>query len=322
MKPGTVAAHAWRIALLLAGLAIYPVEAGLDYLLKPRKLAQDTYVFIGRTEDITTANGGNIVNTAFIATREGVLVIDTGPSLLYGQQMRKAIAAVSDRPIVRVFNTHHHPDHFLGNQAYADVPIEALPPTIEGLHRDGDAFAGNLYRMAGDWMRGTEVRLPTGEARPGRFALGGHDIELIALRGHTQADLLVFDHTTGVLFAGDLVFWQRTATTPHADLTAWLQSLDAIERLPYKLLVPGHGEPVPDARAIVQTRRYLTWLEQTFQRAASAGLDMPEVMRTDLPSEFAAVPLARSEFERSVSHLYRAIEAQVLDAGPRARSGN
>ncbi|HAW39797.1 MAG TPA: MBL fold metallo-hydrolase, partial [Pseudomonas sp.] len=46
--------------------------------------------------------GGNIVNTGFIVTDSGVVVIDSGPSRRYGEAMREAIARVTDRPIIKV----------------------------------------------------------------------------------------------------------------------------------------------------------------------------------------------------------------------------
>lgn len=301
-----------RWALLLVLALSMPIEAGLDYGLKPHKLAPDTYVFIGLSEDFSRENGGNIVNTGFVVTKDGVIVIDTGSSKRYGEQMRRAIAGVTDKPIRQVWITHHHPDHYFGNQGFRDAPIGALPASIGAMKQEGGPFAENLYRMAGDWMSETEPLAATQELRPGRMTIGGHDFELIALKGHTGADLVVLDHTTGVLFAGDLVFWQRAATTPHADIAEWLAALDRVQALKWKIMVPGHGAPHDDARGIVQTRNYLKWLDAALRKAAAEGLDMPELLQIKLPAEFAEIPLVRQEFERSIAHLYRGFEQDVL----------
>ncbi len=113
------------ILLLCLSLSL-PAVADLDYALKPRLIADDTWLLEGSTDNFAKDNGGNIVNTAFIVTEAGVVVIDTGPSRRYGEALRQAIASVTDKPVIQVLLTHHHPDHALGNQAFKDVPIGAL----------------------------------------------------------------------------------------------------------------------------------------------------------------------------------------------------
>lgn len=305
-----------RAGLLLLGLlaiAAQPLAAlELDYQLAPRRLAEDTYVLVGRTEDFSRANGGNIVNTAFIVTSLGVVVIDSGPSRLYGQQLRRAIAGITDKPVVRVFNTHHHPDHYLGNQAFAELPIAALPATIAGQKLEGGAFTENLYRMSGDWMKGTESSPAREVLAPGSTAIGDHEFEFFALSGHTAGDLLILDRRTGVLFAGDLVFYNRSPTTPHASIADWLVALAKIESIPFRLMLPGHGEPVTDLRGVTQTRRYLQWLDATLAQAAERGEEMTEILGRALPADLEGIALTRQEFARSVAHLYRQYEASTL----------
>lgn len=305
---------AWRRAFVL-GLAAFSSLAAadsLDYRLAPRKIADDTWVMVGKTEDFSRSNGGNIVNTAFVVTTEGVVVIDSGPSRLYAEQMRRAIADITAKPVIRVFNTHHHPDHFLGNQVFADVPTVALASTIAGQRQDGAAFTDNVYRLSGDWIKGTEPVPARETAGAGMRVIGNHTFELIALSGHTDGDLVILDRGTGVLFAGDLAFYNRAPTTPHASVSQWLAALDRLDRISYRTMVPGHGEPVGDGRAVEQTRRYLRWVEGALGQAAERGDEMTEVLGLAIPAEFAAMPLAREEFARSVAHLYRRYEAGTL----------
>lgn len=282
------------------------------YRLEPVAVAPDTWVVVGKTEDFSPANGGDIANVTFIDTGEGVVVIDTGSTLRYGTALRTAIARVTNAPIRAVWNTHHHPDHFLGNQAFADVPIAALSATRQGIRQDGNAFADNVYRMAGDWAKGTEMLAPTGELVPGTLHIGRHTFRLLALAGHTEADLAILDETTGVLIAGDLAFHDRAPTTPHADIPRWLASLDTLAALPYSVLVPGHGQPATNDRPLAQTRHWLTWLGATLRRAADEGLDAGEVLALPMPAELARLPLARSELTRSLAHLYRHMEAGAV----------
>lgn len=303
------------IALFALGWALLLAAADMDYGLAPEKIADDTWVLTGRSEDFSFTNGGNIVNTAFIVTQAGVLVIDSGPSRAYGEQLRRAIARITRQPVVRVINTHHHPDHFLGNQAFAPDTLAALPGTIHGIHTEGGSFNDNMYRLAGDWMAGTEPVAPIQPLAAGPLELGGHQFELIALEGHTGADLAILDRSTGVLFAGDLVFHDRAPTTPHARLPAWQASLDTLEALPFRHIVPGHGPVAKDAGPIRQTRAWLGWLDRTLRQAADEGLDMTEALALPLPVEFRRLAVADAEYRRSVGQLYPALEQQTLRTG-------
>ena len=289
-----------------------------QYPLQAQTVAPDTYVLEGKTEDFSKLNGGYIVNTAYIVTQDGVIVIDTGASRRFGEQQRAYIENTTGKKVSRVYLTHHHPDHFLGNQAYADVPIYALPATKQGIQQQGESFSDNMYRLIGDWMRDTKVTPPTQEAKAGKETVGGHELELIALQGHTPGDLAIFDHSTGVLFSGDLVFNNRAATTPNANIQQWLSALDALLKLPFKVLVPGHGKVSTDNAPITQTRAYLEWLQSTLQAAAAQGLDMTEVMQTPIPEQFQGVALAQHELRRSVTHLYPALETQQLKPAKQA----
>ncbi|MFP5339297.1 MAG: quinoprotein relay system zinc metallohydrolase 1 [Gammaproteobacteria bacterium] len=303
-----------RLLLLMFAFCLtLPAYAELRYTLQPRQIADDVWLLEGSTDNFDKANGGNIVNTGFIVTDAGVVVIDSGPSRRYGEAMRAAIASVTDRPVIKLLLTHHHPDHVLGNQAFTDVPIAALAGTTELLREQGNAMAENMYRLVGDWMRGTEVVLPTETLAPGMLDIGGRSLRLLALRGHTGADLAILDERSGVLFAGDILFYQRALTTPNSPgLDVWLEDLDTLEALPWKRLVAGHGPVADDAAPFLQMRDYLGWLDGLLREAANGGADMNEVIQSPIPERFAGISLTRYELIRSVSHLYPRYEAMAL----------
>ncbi|MDN5517810.1 MAG: quinoprotein relay system zinc metallohydrolase 1 [Pseudomonas sp.] len=301
-----------RWVLLLTCLFASLAQA-LDYHLQPRQIADGVWLLEGSTDNFATDNGGNIVNVGFIETADGVVVIDTGPSRRYGEALRQSIEKTTGKPVLRVLLTHHHPDHVLGNQAFADVPIAALPETTRLLAEQGDAMAENMYRLVGDWMRGTEVVLPSEEVHEGALEIGGRRLQLLALRGHTGADLAILDERTGVLFAGDILFYQRALTTPNSPgLDVWLADQDRLEAMPWKQIVPGHGPVTTDAAPFVQMRDYLGWLDGLLRQGAEQGAEMNELIRAPIPERFAQVNLSRYELIRSVSHLYPRYERNAM----------
>ena len=90
-------------ALMSAVLLLWvgPVSA-LEYQLQPEQIAPGTYLLQGKMQDFSRDNGGNIMNTAFVVTSDGVVVFDTGPSRRYGEAMRKAIAEVTNQPVLHI----------------------------------------------------------------------------------------------------------------------------------------------------------------------------------------------------------------------------
>ncbi|CAA6816197.1 MAG: SoxH protein, homolog, partial [uncultured Thiotrichaceae bacterium] len=298
--------------LQAAGTSTTATSKAFDYELKAVEIAKDTYLFQGKNEDFSVKNGGNVVNTGFIVTEDGVLIIDTGISRRYGEQQRAAIAKITDKPILAVYLTHHHPDHFLGNQAYSDSKIYALDETAKSIKLEGEGFRSNMYRLVGDWMRGTLLTMPNEKLKAGKTTMGKHELEFFSVYGHTSSDLAIFDHTTGVLFAGDLVFNGRAPTTPHANIDKWQKTLSSLKELPFKVLVPGHGSVAIDSTPIEQTSDYLNWLVGVLKEGASSGMDMNEVMRTEIPERFQSMDLVKIELTRSVTHLYPALENQFL----------
>ncbi len=142
-----------RLWVVLATLLLCaPLRAEFDYALQARQIAPGVHLVEGGTGHFSDVNGGNIVNSAFIVSQAGVLVIDTGPSRLYGEQLRALIARTTEQPVVRVLNSHHHPDHFFGNQAFADLPIGALAGARAAMQAEAGGYADNLYRLVGPAM--------------------------------------------------------------------------------------------------------------------------------------------------------------------------
>ena len=304
----------WMSTAAAPTVAQMQVDAAtFDYRLRARAVADGVYVVEGANDDFNVANGCNIINTGFITTGAGVLVINTGPSRRYGEQLRALIGRTTREPVVQVVHLNLHPDYFMGNQAFADAPIAATAATIVGMRRDAKSYEDNLYRLCGDWMKGTEARLPGVTLQPGTLRVGAREFELRELSGHTDSDLVLIDKASGVAFAGGLVFSQRVPTTPHADLGRWLTSLQTLATLRTTVTVPSHGPVRTGPAALEETRSYLQWLESSFARFAEQGWEMNEVLSAPVPEPFSRWAAFPAEYVRNVAHLYPRFEARALE---------
>lgn len=289
--------------------AMEAAAAPLTYTLKPEKLTDGIWIIRGAQEAISLTNGGAIANISILDTTAGAVIIDTGPSRRFGEALATLAKDLTGKPIARVYNTHFHPDHVMGNQGFEATKIAAPKGVVDGLKELGNAFADNMYRVAGDWMRGTEVVLPGTVLAAEVEDFGNRQIRPLAMRGHTASDLVLFDELSGFLFTGDLVFLDRAPTTPHADIERWRISLANLGAIPSTRLVPGHGPAEENLRGIEQTRQWLEAVDGIIKDGFEKGLDVTEAIALPLPQWTETIALARYEFERTVMHLYPKLEA-------------
>lgn len=288
--------------------AVRAAAAPLSYELKPLQVADGAWMIAGAQEAISTANGGAIANVTILKSDAGAIVVDTGPSLRYGESLRDLAKKLTGKDVARVYLTHFHPDHMFGNQAFDPAIIASSQGVSDGMKQLGEAFADAMYRSAGDWMRGTELVLPGKIVGTEAEDFGGRRIRPLAMKGHTSADLVLFDETSGLLIAGDLVFLDRAPTTPHADIERWRIALANLGAIPFSRLIPGHGPAEESVRGIEQTRQWLEAIEAQIKDAFERGLDVTEAIALPLPDWTGRIALARYEYERTVMHLYPKLE--------------
>lgn len=223
---------------------------------KLTRIAKDTYVRKGLHQIFTPQNLAAIANIGFIIGKTSIAVIDTGGSYCDGKRFLSAIREISDKPIGYVINTHTHPDHTFGNQAFkAENPVfighENLPRAMAD---KGPLYLNNLKRLVGEKaMADTKIIQPTKTVSDTMtIELGNKQLILQAYKtAHTDHDLTVYDPKTKIIWAGDLLFAERIPVID-GSLLGWQKVMDQLAKIPAKYVVPGHGGPLlkwPEALA-------------------------------------------------------------------------
>jgi glyoxylase-like metal-dependent hydrolase (beta-lactamase superfamily II) len=204
------------------------------------------------------------VNAGFIAGQSRTLVVDTGPSRFAAQTILGYAGSVRPGNPIAAVNTEKHMDHLLGNGWFRDQGIDVmghasisrepgdLAAEIEEMNRCiPQAFRRELGE-ASVFFDGTRVENPNVRLSAETvLGLGGIEARIFMTPGHTSSNCSVWIPEDGVVLTGDCVVsgYFPFMNDPTADLRLWLQSLDRIERLEPKVLVPGHGD-VLSAEAI------------------------------------------------------------------------
>ena len=280
---------------------------------RPRQIVPGVFVHQGVHEHIGPGNRGHIANVGFVVGKDSVAVIDSGGSAAYGWELRKHIEEVTDRPIDYVIATHMHPDHLFGHAAFLE-----LSPTFVGhrrlpgaLEQRGQFYLDNLMESLGDLAAGTKVVMPDllVEDRM-EIDLGGRVLTLQAhATAHTDNDLSVVDQTSGLLFAGDLLFMERCPAVD-GSLNGWLEVMATIPELGARSVVPGHGPPhAPLPSALEPQWRYLTAVRNSVRSfLAEDGLLEDAVRALPLESEQAAWALFDETHPRNLNAAFVELE--------------
>ena len=122
-------------------LPMFVAEAApLVYAPKPIKVADGLWMIAGAQEAITLENGGAIANITILDSRDGAIIVDSGPSRRFGEELASLARELTGKDTARLYITHFHPDHAFGNQAFDPEKIVAPQGVIDGLAASGAAL--------------------------------------------------------------------------------------------------------------------------------------------------------------------------------------
>lgn len=243
------------------------------------------FVHRGAIAEPDATNAGDVANIAFIVGADSIAVIDSGGSRQVGEQLYLAIREHSDLPISHLILTHMHPDHVFGAEALREagavvVGQQNLPRALADRAGSYEASFGRL--IGAQAFLGSRIIAPDRNAAPlETLDLGGRVLELRSWpTAHTATDLTVFDRSSRVLIAGDLLF-DEYAPALDGSLKGWRAVLGDMMGMPADKVVPGHGGPIlawPAAAA--PQSRYLGVVEADTRAALAAGLTLGAAIRT------------------------------------------
>ncbi|MCQ4081978.1 MBL fold metallo-hydrolase [Streptomyces sp. RB6PN25] len=203
------------------------------------------------------------VTVGVVVGTDGLLVVDTGPTLGDGARLRREIRELTGRPVTHVALTHGHFDHVFGTAAFAGVEVYGDAALGAYLDRHRHELRADAVRYGVDQHAAAEaadvlVRPDHPVDRSCRLDLGGREVVLASVGpGHTGHDLAVaVPGTPTVVFCGDLVEESgEPQAGPDAVPREWPLAMDRLLELGGETAayVPGHGAVV-DARFVREQR--------------------------------------------------------------------
>lgn len=273
--------------------------------------APGVYVHYGTQAEMSPLNAGDIANLGFVIGQNCVAVIDTGGTLAVGRALRLAIRRVTALPICYVINTHVHPDHVFGNQAFVEDRPQFVGHTrlADAMRRRGPNYLRALMRDLGPVAQGSSIVLPTrAVAAIERIDLGGRSLSLRAWpTAHTDTDLTVFDETSETLFLGDLGFVDHIPVVD-GSLRGFIAAIGELKTIRAQRAVPGHGRVGAWPSAIVPEETYLVQLRRDVRAALVAKMSLAQAIESVSCEDEAHWLLVDRFHKRNVSAAYAELE--------------
>ena len=255
----------------------YPASALYQ---KPVEVIPGVWSAIGATAPPTYENTGHNNNLSFIVTGEGVVVVNGGAAWVLAKALHDEIRAVTDEPVVMVFNENGQGHAMLGNGYWVEqgVPVIAHEDAAADFIEHGGMILEGMLRYNRDKAEGTVLTPPT-ETFSDEYIVELGDFRIEALHlgpAHSPGDISIWLPNQSLVIAGDMAFHERMLPLFQDTITAdWIETWDTkFEPLGATYVIPGHGHPTNMAQVRRYTRDYLVYLRERIREHIDAGGDL------------------------------------------------
>lgn len=220
-------------------------------IYKFEKITNNVFIIHGPLSEPNELNQGFMNNPGLIVGKNGLIVVDPGGTYPVGKKVITEIEKISNLPIVGIFNTHIHGDHWLGNQAilekYPSVKIYSHPNMLTRLKSgDGEVWLDIMDKSTKGKSVGTKVTYPTNTIQNLEEIIIAGEIFIIhapTISAHTNTDIVIEHKQSGTIFMGDNLFLNRLGMFDESsDIHNNIQVLKYVKNLNAKNYVPGHGK--------------------------------------------------------------------------------
>jgi cyclase len=249
-------------------------------------------------------------NYAGIITDAGVVVIDTPMVPRQAQLFRDELRRVSDGKAFRyIINTDHHRGHILGNQYFVPTPVIAHDHAWKHMKGYGDNFK---QRVIDSFKKEPEIQAQFTDiqivvpkitfSHRLDIVLGGRDMRIIKVGGHTAATSVVWLPEERLLFVGDAVWVDQHPYMAQANSKEWLDGLTYIRKLKADRIVPGRG-PVCGREATDRMSEYIRFMRarvRTNHRQGKTKQETVAAVLRDIAGWFPISPAVKSKTESQI----------------------
>ena len=245
--------------------------------IKTTKVAGSVYMLEG--------SGGNI---GVLVGNDGVILIDDQFAPL-SEKIKKAIAAISDKQIRFIINTHFHGDHSDGNKIFGSEGsiIVAHENVRKRLSTDYlfEAFKQEQKAMSYEGL----PKITFAESLT--FNMNGETVQVIHIKNaHTDGDAAIYFKESNVLHTGDAFVRYGL---PFIDdggggtIDGMIKGADQMLKMinDETKIIPGHGQ-ISNKKDLLDYKNKLQTIRNRIADGIKAGKTVDQIISSDPTKEF------------------------------------
>jgi glyoxylase-like metal-dependent hydrolase (beta-lactamase superfamily II) len=268
-------------------------------------------------------------NSSIIVNDDDVIVVDDHVSPAAAWVLLEEIKEFTNKPIRTVINTHFHFDHAHGNQIF-DPTVQIIGHEFTRRMLLSNSIGMPLYqnyrtgmpmqiddlkkRIAAESNAAAKAKLQTQlqvtennlasqkelKPTPPNVTLttqmslfrGKREIQIRFLgRGHTAGDVVVYLPNEKVVMTGDFLT-AGLSNMSDSFPNEWADSLEALKKIDFDTVLPGHGEAFTDKAKIDYFQAYLRDVWSEVSRLKKQGVSAEDASkRADLTKHKEHLPI-------------------------------
>lgn len=248
-------------------------------------------------------------NTGVFVGSSGVTLVDT-KIFGYGQDILAKVRETTDKPIVRIINTHTHYDHSGGNVEFADtVEFVVHENTLAHMSRATCEPVTNCSAFKGDNAKYLPKTTFTDRTSLGS---GADQIDLYYFgRGHTDGDTFVVFRNARTVQTGDMFARKGLPflDVPNGNGSAleFGETLKkAVAGIPnVDTVIPGHNDVPYVWNDLVQYSGFYNDIADTAQAAKAAGRSVDQFIGSyAVPSQYGDFAAEPDRLQATVQYIF------------------
>jgi len=282
---------------------------GFDYHLKPYTISEGVNCFFGLPSNISKDNGGNMINSCYIETPEGYLVIDSGPTYSYAQSTYEIMKKKKNLPVKYVINTSSDEVHILGNNFYKEQGAILIGSKNYERYLISNEKLVIADKISKDALLNTRVvALDKYLDDDLNISLGHLKIDIKKIKNDDE-HLIVYIPSKKIVFAGDMIFNNRIVAFKHnRSIVVWQEGLEVLKALSWDDIVSAHGY-MTRRSALKNTESYLSLLKSEVKSSVLSGESREDAVKNIKLSAFSEDKLYNFWHHKNVASVYNEFKA-------------